>query len=314
VDRFGELKVFTKVVEAQGFSGAARAAGLTPSAVSKLVARLESRLGVLLFHRSSRQVGLTREGEQFYASACDILRSLEEAEAAVAGDNATASGTLRVYVMPVFARRQLAPLMPMFVARHPKLNVELLVGNEPLQALASSIDIAIQSGELRDSSLMLRRIATTRWVVCASPRYLAAHGTPKHPDDLHRHHCLEFAVEGGRWNTWMFADRDGQAIPFEAKGRISSDNAEMLLAAAVAGGGIVRLTEYQVLSELRDGLLTPVLPEFAADVRQAIYAIYHARLHLSVRTRLFLDFLTEQFGQAPPWADISASTGENAGT
>jgi len=124
VDRFGELKVFTQVVEARGFSGAARAAGLTPSAVSKLIARLEARLGVLLFHRSSRQVGLTREGERFYDDARNILTSLDEAESALAGDSATASGLLRVYVLPTFARCQLAPRMPAFLAHNPKLSIE----------------------------------------------------------------------------------------------------------------------------------------------------------------------------------------------
>jgi len=306
VDRFGELKVFTRIVEAQGFSGAARAEGLTPSAVSKLVARLESRLGVLLFHRSSRQVGLTREGEQFYASACDILKSLDEAEAAVSSDNATSSGPLRVYVLPSFARWQLAPIMPAFLAQHPSLKVEFQLGNEPLRSLDTGLDVALLGGRLRDSSLMVRRIASSRWLVCASPAYLEAHGTPERPEDLHRHHCLNFAV-GGDWNDWSFRSEDGTVSLFRAEGRLSSNHGDMLMAAAVAGAGIVRLIDFHVAEQIRMGSLVPVLQDFMFDEQEALYAIYHARRHISPRTRLFLDFLSDRFSQNPPWADIHSS-------
>lgn len=300
MDRFGELKVFTQVVEARGFSGAARAAGLTPSAVSKLIARLEARLGVLLFHRTPRQVGLTREGERFYTDACNILTSLDEAESALAGDSAAASGLLRVYVLPTFARCQLAPRMPAFLARNPKLSVEYQLGNEPLRTLDSNIDVAIQGGRLQDSSLMVRRIATSHWVLCASPAYLAAYGSPKDIADLEGHPCLSFAV-GGDWNNWAF-DGLGGPQSHVPKGRLSSNHGDMVLAAALAGVGIVRLTEFHVADELRAGRLVRLLPQYRCVGEGAVYAIHHARRHISPRVRVFLDFLTEQFTQNPPWA------------
>jgi DNA-binding transcriptional LysR family regulator len=310
LDRFGELKVFTLVAEARGFSSAARAAGLTPSAVSKLIARLESRLGVLLFHRSPRQVGLTREGERFYADACKILMSLDEAEAALAGDNAAATGLLRVYVLPSFARWQLAPLMPEFLAKYPSLSVELQLGNEPLRSLDSNIDIVIQGGRLRDSSLIARRIATSRWVLCASPDYLAKHGVPRVPEDLDRHSCLSFAVEGD-WNTWMFRGSDGGLIAYHPQGRLASNHGDMLMAAAIAGTGIVRLTEFQAAAEIEAGRLIPLLAEHYADEEDTLYAIHHARRHISSRVRVFIDFLKARFHH-PPWDGAAARGGAKA--
>ena len=306
MDRFGELKVFTQVVEARGFSGAARAAGLTPSAVSKLIARLEARLGVLLFHRSSRQVGLTREGERFYDDARNILTSLDEAESALAGDSATASGLLRAYVLPTFARCQLAPRMPAFLAHNPKLSIEFQLGNEPLRTLDSNIDVAIQGGRLQDSALMVRRIATSRWVLCASPAYLAARGAPNDVADLEDHPCLTFAV-GGDWNSWTFHDGHGELASHVPKGRLSSNHGDMVLAAALAGVGIARLTEFHVAEELRTGRLVRVLPQYHSVGDEPVYAIHHARRHISPRVRLFLDFLSEEFTQNPPWAGVEAS-------
>jgi len=297
MDRFAELKVFAMIAEAGDFSRAARAAGLTPSGVSKLVLRLETRLGGLLFNRSSRRVELTPEGERFYAKACEILASLEEAEAAVGDLRTTVSGSLRVYVMPAFARLELAPVLPVFLDRHPELRVEILLGNEPLQALEGGIDVAIQGGRLLDSSLTQRKVANTTWVVCASPAYLETHGVPAHPDELNGHQCLDFVVGGDRWNTWRFVDPAGRQLSFEAKGRLPSNNSDMLMAAAVAGCGIARLTEYQVRSEISAGRLTPLLPDFTPTPEQEIYALYHTRRHVGPRARLFVDFLVDQFGK-----------------
>ena len=208
MDRFGEMMVFVRVVEDGGFSAAARTLSLTPSAVSKLIARLEGRLNVRLFHRSSRTVTPTSEGEAFYTGARQALEAVEEAEAIAAGSS-TPAGILRIRSVPTFARYQLAPLMPAFRRRFPQIYIELLLSNESIGLLDGNIDLAIRSGELTDSSLIARRIASSRWIICASPDYLAAHGIPQSPAELSAHECLNFSMSTP-WNTWTTLAEDGQ--------------------------------------------------------------------------------------------------------
>lgn len=301
MDKLGELKVFLQVVETGGFSGAARAASLTPSGVSKLVARMEDRLGVRLFHRSPRKVTPTREGELFYGRARGVIEALEEAEAAVSAAAASATGFLRVHATPTFATRQLAPVMPIFLAEHPTLTVEFVLSNEPLRMLDSGIDVAIQSGGLTDSSLVVRRIAGSRWRVCAAPDYLARRGTPAHPLELRHHDCLNF-TSGASWSSWPF-DLGGRAVTTLAvPGRVMSNQGEMLLALARAGGGIVRLAEFHIAEDLRAGRLVSLLDDFLDEVEEPIYAVYHSRRHLSPRVRAFVDFMSQRFGDGGDWS------------
>lgn len=295
MDKIGEMKVFIQVVEAGGFSGAARAASLTPSAVSKLIARLEDRLTVLLFQRTSRNVTLTPEGEQFYAHARHVMRALEEAEAAVANSASAVSGTLRIFSYPAFARYQLAPLMPEFLRQHPTLTVEFQLSNEPLRSLDSGVDVAIQSGELIDSTLVVRKFATGRWYFCASPEYVAARGAPQTPEELHDHDCLNFGT-GSLWNTWSFGHAENSLTSFRALGKLSSNNGDMVLALARAGCGIGRFADFHAREELEAGRLVRVLRAYEDPTEWPIYALYHSRRHLSPRVKAFLAMLSANFG------------------
>jgi Transcriptional regulator len=298
MDRFEEMRVFVRVAEDGGFSAASRTLSLTPSAISKLIARLEARLGVRLFQRSSRQVFLTAEGENFYAGALRALEAVDEAEAVSLGAG-TPTGILRIRSVPTFARYQLAPLMPEFLRRHPRLQVEFLLSNEGVGLLDGNVDVAIRSGELTDSSLISRRIASSRWIICASPRYLEAHGTPASAVDLANHECLNFSMST-HWNAWPFTTGNGQPSRVKARGRIAANQGDMLLALARAGMGIVRLAEFHISEDLADGRLVPLFPDQQDDTEEPIYAVYQNRRHLSPRVRVFLDFLEESFSRGPP--------------
>jgi DNA-binding transcriptional LysR family regulator len=209
-----DIAVFVQVAEDGDFSAAARTLALTPSTISKSIARLEDHLGRRLLHRSSRSMRLTPEGQSFLDAAHRVLDAVEEAEAVV---SATPSGTLRVRSVPTFARYQVAPLMPAFRRLYPKLRVEFVLSNERTAFLDDGADVAIASGDLPSSSLIARRIASSRWIICASPAYLAEHGTPTSPDDLDRHECLNFLM-ATKWNSWSAAGAGLNTAGLNAEG------------------------------------------------------------------------------------------------
>jgi DNA-binding transcriptional LysR family regulator len=300
MDRFSEMMVFVRVVENGSFSSAGRTLSLTPSAISKLITRLEERLGARLFHRSSRTVALTSEGEAYYAGAQRALEAVEEAEAVSIGSGSPA-GMLRIRAAPAFARYQLAPLMPVFRLRYPQIYIEFLLGNDSIGLLDGNVDLAIKSGELTDSSLIARRIASTRWIICASPEYLATHGTPRSLADLSAHECLNFTMSTpwNTWTTWVDEDRQNR---IKIKGHIAANQGDMLLALARAGTGIVCLAEFHISEDLATNRLVPLFPEHQDQTEEPIYAIYQNRRHLSQRVRVFLNFLEESFSRGgPPW-------------
>jgi DNA-binding transcriptional LysR family regulator len=307
LDRFRELTVFLRVVETGSFSAAARDLSLNPSTVSKLIARVEDRLGTRLLARSSRIVRLTADGEIFRASALRALETLEEAETRIASSRTPTrvQGLLRVHSLPAFARYQLAPLIPHLLARHPDLQVEFLLGNETPDFLEQQIDIAIRSGPLVDSLLIGRRIGTSRWVICASPRYLDLHGTPTTPDQLRDHNCLNFTRETP-FRGWPLADRDRTGVsPVQVGGNVSSNHGELLLDLARMGVGIVRLAEFHIGQFLLDGTLVPLLQEYQNNEEEPIHALYLHRRLTNVRVKAFLDFLEENFvTKPPPWRSI----------
>jgi DNA-binding transcriptional LysR family regulator len=193
-----DIAVFVQVAEDGDFSAAARTLALTPSTISKSIARLEDHLGRRLLHRSSRSMRLTPEGQSFLDAAHRVLDAVEEAEAVV---SATPSGTLRVRSVPTFARYQVAPLMPAFRRLYPKLRVEFVLSNERTAFLDDGADVAIASGDLPSSSLIARRIASSRWIICAAPSYVAEHGIPASPAELFEHECLNFSMPT-QWNQW----------------------------------------------------------------------------------------------------------------
>ncbi|MFE1599289.1 LysR family transcriptional regulator [Methylobacterium sp. ID0610] len=298
MNRFGEMLVFVRAVEDGGFSAAGRSLTMTPSAVSKLIGRLENRLGVALFNRAARTVTLTAEGEAFYTSALRAIEAVEEAEASVFGGRA-AQGTLRIRSMPTFATHQLAPLIPVFRRLHPALRLDFVLSMEPGNLLDGGIDVAIHVGELADSSLVARRFASTRWIICAAPAYLAERGTPRCPADLAAHECLNFPSTAP-WSLWSLRDEAGARQRLKPNGHVAANTGQMLLAMARAGAGIVRLAEFHIADDLRSGRLVEVLPDHHTGAEDPIYALYRSRRHLSQRIQVFLRFLDDSFSHNPP--------------
>ena len=299
MNRYGEMLVFVRAVEDGSFSAAARNLALTPSAVSKLIARIEDRLGILLFRRAHRQVALTPEGESFYQAALAAIEAVEAADSSVFLGGA-GHDTLRIRSMPIFATDVLAPLVPAFCALHPSLQVEIQLRIDPGNVLDDGMDVAIQVGHLQDSSLVARRFSSTRWVICAAPAYIAAHGAPAHPGELARHICLNFIANIGA-SSWTVRGEDAPSRPLRVDARVLTNQASMLMALARTGLGIVRLAEFQVADDLHRGSLIELFPEHQSHEEDPIYAVYQSRRHLSTRVRAFLDFLDGAFSDPPPW-------------
>lgn len=298
MNRYAEMQVFVRAAEDGSFSAAARNLALTPSAVSKLVARMEDRLGVLLFRRSHRSIDLTVEGEAFYHAAQAAIEAVETADAAVS--DTAAQQTLRIRSMPIFGQMVLAEKAADFCRQHPNLGVEIQLRIDPTHLLDDGMDVAIHVGHLKDSSLVATRFTSTRWIICAAPAYLEKHGAPSHPDDLVHHTCLNF-ISSIAASIWAVRSSDDPSRPLPVKSRIQSNQASVLIELARAGLGIVRLIEVQVADDLAQGRLVELFPEHQCHEEDPIVAVYQSRRHLSSRVRTFVDFLRTSFPDPPPW-------------
>jgi DNA-binding transcriptional LysR family regulator len=298
IDHASEMAAFVRVVDAKGFSAAAPALGLTPSAVSKLVTRLEARLGVRLLQRTTRALHLTQEGEAFYESARRIVDEIETLESRIVDGRGTPQGLLRVTTSLAFATHQLTPILAEFLARYPAIQFALLPTDRLVDMVEEGIDVAIRIGRLADTSFMARRIGEDKRVICASPDYLARHGTPRRPQDLLRHECI-LSRERAYLNRWSFRI-DGEIREIEVGGRLSIDEGDTQLQLALQGIGIVRLTRLTVAQAVRAGRLVSLLPDFSAEQPLPINAVYPHRRHLAPKVPAFVDFLIEKF-TPPPW-------------
>ena len=285
-DRIRELGFFLRVAEEASFSAAARSLDLDPSTISKVIQRLENRLGVRLFHRTSRVLQLTQEGEQFLSAAQKVMQAVEDAEASVSPAATEATGVLRISSTAAFARRRLAPLLPEFLQQQPLVRVEVIVAPTPPDLFEQQIDISFQSGNIPDSTLVARRIATARWHLCAAPAYLQRAGTPKSAAELAAHQCLNF-LPGSFRSRWPLKAGE-QIVTHEPKAAAAANNGDMLCTLATLGMGIARLADYHIDAELASGRLVTVLSDLELD-REPIYAVFASKRHLSVRVRSFLD-------------------------
>jgi DNA-binding transcriptional LysR family regulator len=291
VNRSGEMEVFTRVVELGGFSTAARAFRMTPSAVSKLVARLEARLGVRLINRSTRKLQLTPEGSAFYERALRILDEISAAEREAA-IGATPSGLLRVNTSVPFGLRLLLPLLPDFAKRYPEIKVEVVLTDLVVDLLEERADVAIRVGLMRESRLLARKLGESRMVVVASPGYLTERGTPKTPDDLADHNLLRFGF--AKWESgWPFKI-GGETIAVIPSGNALVSDGEAMQHLAVAGMGLARLARFHVEADIAAGQLVPVLEAFNPGDIEPIHAVFvgHGG-QLPARVRAFLDYLVE---------------------
>jgi DNA-binding transcriptional LysR family regulator len=292
-----EMRVFQRVIERGSFAAAAEDTGLSPSAVSKLITRLEARLGVRLINRTTRRLALTHEGEIYLERARDILRAIESAEAEIALTRASPRGQLRVHAFPSFAVDHLSAALPDFLARYPRVTFDFLVTNRSIDLIADNIDVALRVGRLDDSTLVASKIVDLTQVVCASPKYLARHGRPVHPSDLARHACLTLSHFPGanRWPFWI----DGQLIQVEVNGPVAADSAHMLLKLSIEGMGIIRFGDNVVERAVQAGHLEPLLQDFQEPDCFPLWALQPPGRQRTPKVRVFLDFLIERFGPAP---------------
>lgn len=300
MDRLSELSTLVEVIERGDFSRAARSLRMTPSAVSKAITRLETRLGARLFDRTSRTMRATAEGEALYESAKTIIAAVDEAEERVFGSLSQVRGDLRIQAPPTFALYQLARVSGEFVKRYPDVRIEYILGNEPLDMTEHRIDVQIMIGRPQDSDLTVRKIATTRWVICASPIYLAERGTPQTFDELDHHDCLGYSLEGS--GNWL--SRGGLEIStsLPQRARVATNNGSMLQALARVGEGVVRLADYHVAADLAAGRLVEILPG-ALEQFEDVCAIYSRKLRNSAKVSAYVSFLQERFSRRE-WQDL----------
>jgi len=299
MDRFEDLKTFVRVVEAGTLTAAAERLGVAKSAVSRRLAELEERLGAQLLRRTTRRLNLTDSGWAFYERAVRILADLDEAEAAVSQAHGTLRGRLRVAAPLSFGLRHLGPAITDFMHLHPEVVFDLDFNDREVDLVQEGFDLAIRIAELQDSTLIARRLANVRLVLCASPAYLEEHGVPAVPDDLVRHRCLIYTYASDP-STWRYLGADGAEGMVKVSAYISANNGDFLCRAAVAGEGMVLTPTFLAYREIEDGRLVRVLPQFEWP-SVAAYAVYPQTRHLSLRVRAFVDYLAQRFGDLPYW-------------
>lgn len=292
INRSGEIEVFVRVVETGSFSAAARALRTTPSAVSKLIARLEGRLGARLVSRSTRKLQLSPEGLAFYDSGVRILADMAAAEREAAA-GAAPRGRLRVNSYVPFGQHRLIPLLPRFLERYPEISVDLVLTDSVIDLMQERADVAIRAGPLNESRLVARKLGQSRTVVVAAPSYLETHGTPLMPADLERHNRMSFGFVR-HMDGWPFLDGAGGSVIVPTTGNALVSDGEAMRLMALSGAGIARLARWHVEADIASRQLLPLLEAFNPGDLEPTHAVYVGQgKHLPARVRAFLDFLAE---------------------
>ncbi|NUO75840.1 MAG: LysR family transcriptional regulator [Lysobacter sp.] len=287
-----QIASFLAVVRSGSFVGAADATGFSKAAVSRHVAELEERLGVRLLHRTTRRLSLTDDGQRFHARAGELIAALDELEAETVSSGGEATGLLRINAPVTFGNLHLAPLWPRFTAAHPKVSLDITLNDRLVDLVEEGYDLAVRITQLANSQLVSRPLATTRVVLCASPGYLAAHGTPTQPRELAQHQVLAYSywMDG---DVWRFTGPDG-AVDVRVQPRIHSNSGDTCRAAALEDQGIILQPDFLVGEDLRHGTLVELMPQYRS-IELGIYAVYATRKHLPMKTRHLVDFLVESF-------------------
>ena len=290
-NRFGDVETFLMVAGEGSFAAAAKALRLTPSAVSRSIARLEQRLGVALVRRTTRSLALTREGQVYRDRMTAIFGDIHDAESSLHMEGEGPRGLLRINASPSFGMECLIPILPRFGERHPAVDVDLTLTDDIIDLVEERADIAIRIGPLRDTSLRAKKLGHSAMVVVASPDYLARRGAPETPDDLDGHDCLRFSFRRSV-DSWPFRVK-GKLVQRPAQGRFFGNSGEVVRHMAVAGAGIARHGRFHVARDLREGRLVEVLADYNAGDGEDIHALYAAEDRAAARVRVFLDFLDE---------------------
>ena len=300
MNRLSVIESFVKVAELNSFSQAAARLNTSKSVVSRHVAALEAQLGLRLFHRTTRSLTLTEAGRGYFERVSQILLDLQDADQAVSHLQTTPRGRLKVSAPMSFGFLHLAPALGDFLGEYPELEVDVTMSDRFVDLVEEGFDLGVRIGALADSSLIAKRIAPIRRVICASPRYLAAHGTPEVPQDLRAHQCLCNSNQPGGGHDWRFNMPEGKSVIVPVKGRLALNNGDALRVAALNYLGLVDIPTFIVGGDLKAGTLVSVLD---AHVPQslALHAVYSHARHLSPKVRAFIDFLATRFGPRPYW-------------
>ena len=304
MDRLDDIALFLRVLDLGSISAAARSLDLSVALASQRLKRLEQQLGVRLLHRTTRRLHPTAEGIALAERGRALVDDLEALTGELRRGGVEAAGTVRMTASASFGRQYLSPLLPTFLARYPKVRINLDLSDLMKDLVSSGYDLAVRIGALDDSNLVARKIATNRRVLCASPDYLERHGVPATPDELARHECLVLVGSHGRQDVWRMRDHNGREIAVRVGGRFECNLGEALRDAALGGLGIALHSTWHVGDDLRSGRLRQVLPAYPI-AESGIYAVMPQRRLVPLRVRAFVDFLCERFAD-PPWESDGA--------
>ncbi|WP_233671865.1 LysR family transcriptional regulator [Pectobacterium punjabense] len=298
---FEQITAFLAAVEHGGFTAASKALARDGSILSRRVTALEKRLGVRLMERTTRRLALTEAGEVFHQRMLIALRTLQEIEQDTSAAAVGVRGTLRIALPATFGRIWVAPILPAFLAAYPELVVETAFEDRYVDLVAESFDVAVRIGTLADSRLVARRLAPSQRILCASPAYLQAHGTPSHPADLTKHACLGFSRLASH-PIWHLRDGD-KATAIRIAGPLVTDDAQSLVQAAVSDSGIAMVSDWLAGPELSSGRLVPVLSEHPVESSETIYLVHPSARLVPAKTRAFIDWIVGTLGKSP-WLNL----------
>lgn len=305
MDKFQEMQAFVAVVDNGSFVAAAEALKSSKAAMSRQVADLERRLGVRLLNRTTRKLSLTDEGNLFYVRCTDLLNALDEAESELNTRTGEASGQLRISAPVTFGITHLAPLWGAFLEQHPKVALDISLSDRTVDLVEEGIDLAIRISRSPHPTFIARRLASTRMVLCASPAYLARHGTPTRPHELAKHEVVAYTYWSSK-DEWEFTAADGTVETVRTRPKLYANSGDTCVAVALRHQGIIMQPDFLVHEALRAGTLQQLMPDYEA-VELGIYAVYTSRRQLPLKLRYLIDFLVDAF-KAPVWQTAEVPT------
>ena len=292
MDKLKSLTIFMRSAQCGSFSEAARQLGMAPSAVGRAVLRLEEELGVRLLQRTTRSLTLSEDGNRFYQRTQQILSDLEEAELEVKQSKSMPTGTLRLDLSSTFGNLHIAPALLQFVEQYPELKLNVSFNDQLVDLVDEGIDAAVRIGEPSDSSLIMRRLAVTRYVTCAAPGYLARYGTPTTPAELSYHRCVNFIFPQTRQEySWKF-EQAGSAVEATINSYLCFDNSAAILEAIIRDAGVIQLPKFIVAEAISKGKIQPILQAYAPQSSLPITVLYPQKRYLSAKVRLFVEWMT----------------------